>query len=96
MGKLLKLTRQGHLESLDLKERPRVPLCVASHPCAKPVHMGFLVRWHTVHIGIFFYIELSALKVQSRCKGTGPLWAGAIRLKQVRGLQFFSTFQLWS
>jgi hypothetical protein len=73
MGKLLKLTGQGHLESLDLKERLRVPLCAASHPCAKPVQMRFLVRWHTVQIDIFFYIELSVLTVQSRCKVTGTL-----------------------
>jgi hypothetical protein len=96
MGKLLKLTREGHLESFDLKERRRVPLCAASHPCAKPTHIHHLVRWHTDPDRNFFYIELSVLKVQSRCKATGPLRAGAIGLEQPRGLQFSSTFQLWS
>ena len=80
MGKLLKVTGHGHLESLDLKERGPVFRCVASHPCAKPIHMRTLVRWHTVQIDIFFYIELSVLKVQSRCKATVLLRAGAISL----------------
>jgi hypothetical protein len=73
MGKLLKVTCHGHLESLDLKEREPVFRCVASHHCAKPVNIRVLVRWHTVQVGIFFYIELSVLTVQSRCRVTGTL-----------------------
>jgi hypothetical protein len=69
MGKLLKLTRQGHLESLDLKERLWVPLCAASHPCAKQVHMRHLVRWHTDRSRNFFYIELSVFESSKPMQG---------------------------